>query len=122
MAIKTYTTGQISFLSRYEPYSVPTGLVLCEFIDDMVSVDLQPILNPTKIVYYVGSDSTYVFTVDIKNLTVNATLNVKLPFSDQIFIIQGGEKIPNNSTGFNRSILQFVLNPREQRQIIIGLN
>lgn len=122
MAIKNYTTGTIPSLVKYEPYTYPTGTDVCDVIGDMVSVDLQPILNPTNISYYVGAETTYSFTMTVKNLTSNATLRVRMPFNDQIFLVEGGVRLPSAVGGVSRTTLDFMLTPRDQRTIQIQLN
>ena len=119
MAIKNYTTGTIPSLVNYEPY---INNDICDLIDDMVSVDLKPILIPTNISYYVGAESTYNFTMTVKNLTTNATLRVRMPFNDQVFSVDGSVKLPSTVDGPNRTTLDFTLTPRESRTIQIELN
>jgi archaellum component FlaG (FlaF/FlaG flagellin family) len=122
MPIKNYTTGTISSLVKYEPYSYPTDTTACYDIADMVSVDLQPLLTPTNISYYVGAESTYNLTMTVKNLTLNATLRVRMPFNDQVFLVDGSVKLPSTVGGPNRTTLDFTLTPRESRTIQIELN
>jgi hypothetical protein len=122
MGIKNYATGQIPYLKEYIPYTIPTTQVVCDFIADMVSVNLQPRELPTNITYYVGAESTYNFTMTVKNLTLNTTLQVTLPFSDHIFSIEGSRVLPSSIGGPNRTFVDFMLNPQEQRQIQITLN
>ena len=113
MTIKNFTSGNIPFLVNYTSYKLPTGQVECNYVDDMVSVDIVPNQTPVELQYYVGAESTYQFSIKIKNLTANGTLQISMPFSDTIFMV-------NNSS--KKNSIKFTLSPQEIKEINIQLN
>jgi hypothetical protein len=87
MGIINYTKGNVPYLISYEPYTLDSTNVACDLITDMISFDLRTRPVPTTVNYFVGARSSYVTTLAIKNITLNAKLNVIVEFDNQIFIL-----------------------------------
>lgn len=113
MTIKNFTSGNIPFLVNYTSYTLPAGQVECNNVSDMVSVDLQANQPAVEMQYYVGAELSYQFSMQIKNLTTNATLKISMPFSNTIFIVENSNK---------QNSIDFTLLPQEIKQLNVQLN
>lgn len=113
MTIKTSPSTEIPYLVDYKPYTLPEGQSECLTIDDMVTVDIQANTEPTTITYYVGAALSYSFSVNVKNITNNATLLVSMPFSDSLFVVE---------PSIRKNAMKFELMPQESKSISIGIN
>lgn len=69
----------IPFLIDFKPY-VPNG-VLTESIDDMVSINLEQLVDRTDIVYELGYEKNIDISVTVKNITANTQLQITLNFN-----------------------------------------
>ena len=103
----TITQQTNPLFKGFTPYALPSSTVVCDFVSDMVSVDLVPSTPPTKLTYDIGAESTYTNTVSVKNLTNNSSLEVVVVYDKQIF---------------SMSKEKFTLAPREETTVNISLN
>jgi len=113
MAIKNFVTGEVPYLISYQPYQLTAEQSECVLVDDMVSIDLQPNIAPTQIMYYVGAEQNYSTSINVKNITTNATLSVSMRFFEKLFIVTP-TYLPN--------VMKFELEPQESQIITIELN
>lgn len=91
----------------FTPYQIQSDEAVCDFVSDMVSVNLAPRNPATTLVYDIGAENTYSDVMFVKNLTTNATLQILLEFDTQIFTVS------------NES---FELGPEQETSIQISLN
>lgn len=91
----------------FTPYSLSAEEVVCDFVSDMVSVDIVPRNPATILTYDIGAENTYSETMFVKNLTSNATLQIVIEFDRQVFNVS--EEI-------------FELGPTQETSIEISLN
>lgn len=77
------------FLLSYVPYQTPTGTVQARGIEDMISYDVVIPQNPVTINYLYGARNPYQVTFRVKNITQNATLNVRLDVDTQTWDVVG---------------------------------
>jgi hypothetical protein len=113
MPIKNYSNGDIPRLIAYDPYATLGGNVICEVVNDMVSINLLPNELPTNIKYNIGASTSYRFTITIKNITTNTKLSVKLPIDRRVFLLT------NEPTA---TMVSLTLSAQSQTQIQIELN
>jgi hypothetical protein len=91
----------------FTPYTIGVDEVVCDYVSDMVSVDMAPRNPATKLNYDIGAENTYSDTMFVKNLTSNTSLKIELIFDEQIFYVS------KNS---------FELGPNQETTIDISLN
>jgi len=116
MPIKNYVTENIEYLTAYTPFTIADGLEAVDFIDQMLSVDLQPTVTPVSIDYYIGAATSYSNTVTLKNLTQNATLTGLVTFNQEFFVVHEQDRYIDTVNS-----ISFTLVPEETKQFIIGV-
>jgi hypothetical protein len=123
MPIKNSTTGQIPYLEQYTPYKLSTtNQVEVVNIADMITYDLTPSFSPTQIQYKLGSTDLYIKTLNIKNITSNADIELKLTYSHLVFYLNFGVDVPTRDTGIDSREVTKILKPMENVKIDILLN
>lgn len=96
----------------FTPYQLRTDEVVCDFVSDMVSVNLAPRNPATSLVYDIGAENSYSDTMFVKNLTTNATLQIAIEFDRQVFTVskESFELGPNQETSIEISLNKNGLN------------
>lgn len=79
----------IPYLVNFIPDKVDG--VLCQSINDMVSINLQQNVPLSTINYNIGSFDDVSIPLSVKNITNNAELEVELVFDGLIFLLNGEE-------------------------------
>jgi hypothetical protein len=97
----------IPFLIGFTPYEFNGDE--CRSIDDMVSISMQQATPSSTINYKIGSTDNINISLQIKNLTNNADLEIMVAYDRNIFII-------------NDANLIFTLKPGNVRAFVIKLN
>jgi uncharacterized protein YlaN (UPF0358 family) len=87
--------------------------VECKSINDMVSVNLQQVAPTSTIPYRIGSSDNIRISLQLKNLTNNAQLEVEVVVDENIFLID------NSLSGSSKKIL---LDPEQTKGILLSLN
>lgn len=105
MPIKLTPTGNVPFLESYVSYTLPANTVETINISEMVTYDYKP-RNTTTINYKLGSVDSYITTLNIKNITLNANLTVQIRYDKNLFEISTTELSVYQDERFSfRSIL-----------------
>lgn len=76
----------VPFLIDFVPYRFNGEE--CRSIDDMVSISLQQVVPSSNITYRIGLPDNINISLQIKNLTNNADLEINILFDKNIFIIE----------------------------------
>lgn len=97
----------VPFLIDYTPYRFNGEE--CRSIDDMVSISLQQVVPLSNITYNIGSTDNINISLQIKNLTNNADLEINILFDKNIFIIESVQ-------------LPIILKPGNVTPLFIKLN
>jgi hypothetical protein len=117
MPIKNFVSGDISYLVKYEPYELTANVIEPIDISEMVSIDLQP--STTLVEYDIGAEGSYEGEINIKNLTNNAVLNVRILVPLNLFIIDQETSTSPQNTG---QIIERSIDPLQQIKIAFKLN
>jgi hypothetical protein len=118
MPIRNYVTGDVPYLTSYEPFTLPNGITQVDFISQMISYNLQPLKTPTEITYFIGAENSYVTTLEIKNLTDNVTLTGTITFNKDVFVIY--DEFNRYIDGIDR--VEFSLEPEKIESFKIEVN
>jgi len=119
MPIKNFTTGQIPYLENYKPYGDINEAVS---ISDMIAYDLTPNPFATRIDYTLGSEDLYVKTLNIKNITTNAEIELTVVYSRIWFYLNFINPLITRDVGIDRRAVTLILKPLETTKIDILLN
>lgn len=122
MPIKNFITGDVPYLERYNPYQVPLGTIEAGTISDMISYDVKPHFSPTMIEYVLGSTDLYVESLNIKNITLNADVEVTVRYFKNIFYVDYTDNLVSKDIGVEGRELKKVLFPGENIKFTIVLN
>lgn len=98
------------FFKSFTPYQVPQNQVLTENVLDMISVNYVPAQPKTNIEYNIATTSLYQIALQIKNLTVNSTLEITAIANNTSFLINSVDRYV------------FQLPAAQQRTITVQLN
>lgn len=116
MPIKDYVSGEVQYLTSYTPFAIIDGVESTDFIDQMISIDLQPMTTPTVIDYYIGAATSYSNMLTLKNLTQNTTLTGLIEFNKEFFVVHEQDRYIDTVNS-----ISFTLVPEETRQFIISV-
>jgi hypothetical protein len=97
----------VPFLIDFTPYRFNGDE--CRSIDDMISISIQQTVSVSSITYNIGSTDDINITLQIKNLTNNADLEVVVMFDKNVFVIDGADSM-------------IRLKPENVRTLVIRLN
>lgn len=118
MPIKNYVTGEVPYLTSYEPFTLPDGISYVDYINQMISYDLQPLQTPTNVTYFIGAETSYVAKLSLKNLTENATIVGTLNFNKDVFFVY--DEFGTYMSGINK--IDFSLVPEKTTSFQVEIN
>lgn len=120
MPIKTSATGDVAYLLSYQPFKLPNQEELGD-INDMISIDVKATENVTLLNYYIGAESTYTFSVELKNITDNCILEVEVNVPTSA-LTSTEAKTPESNANATEKIISFVLDPNQTKKISMALD
>lgn len=118
MPIRNYVTGDVPYLTSYEPFAVPSNVVTVDYINQMISYNLQPLRTPGEITYFIGAKNSYVTTLEVKNLTDNATITGTVTFNKDVFFVY--DEFNTYVDGINK--VDFSLEPEKTEAFKVEVN
>jgi len=102
----TFTKQNTSFFKDFTPYTLANGIVATETLSEMISYDITARVNPSTVNYQLGTSNTYEFTLSVKNLTRDITLDIEIEHENYF-------QVQNNN---------YTLTPEQIQESIIQLN
>ena len=122
MPIKNFVTGVVPYLEKYVPYQTSIGTVEAGTISDMISYDIKPHFSATEIEYVLGSTDLYVDSLNIRNITLNADVEITLRYFKNIFYVDYTDTLVSTDIGVEGRELKKILFPGENIRFTIVLN
>jgi hypothetical protein len=121
MPIKNFVTGEIPFLKSYTPFVIPEEVSPVYTVEDMVSYDLQVPVAPVPISYEIGSRTSFITEINVKNITSNVDLLVTIEYDNTVFVVNNADFGVESSMG-NRSSTSVTLPPNSISKFGIEIN
>lgn len=122
MPIKTSTTGNIPYLENYDPFRLSNGIVEASTISDMITYDIKPRDVSTNIDYVLGSADLYVETLNIKNITTNANIEITVRYFKNLFFIDYKQPSDTRDVGTDLKEIKTILSAGSIATFDIVLN
>jgi hypothetical protein len=119
MPLKNFTTGQVPYLENYTPFPEIAEITT---VGDMFTYDLAPNTNPTIIEYALGTDNSYVATLNIRNITANVDLEAVITYSKDWFILKTSTDAVFEDAANNTTKITKTFKPSEILNIDIMVN
>lgn len=124
MPIQGQSNPNIPYLKNYTPFQFASTIAICDSVEDMISYSIVP--NDLSIVeYYVGAADNMQLTMNVKNITEETALKVRLDYDSNVFDVTSIENssvetilAPKVETGFNIRVNKDGLNSKIDYQII----
>lgn len=105
-----FTKLNTSYFKSFEPYSLPNGIEATDQIGNMISYNVIPTLSGVNLDYNIGAADNFNFTLSVKNLTTNVSLQIDIEHENYFIInktnfILGPEQVTNIPIRVDNSVI-----------------
>ena len=83
-----FTSLNTPYFKSFELYPLPNGIEATDQIGNMISYNIVPTLSGVTLDYNIGAADNFNFTLSIKNLTTNVSLEIDIEHENYFIINQ----------------------------------